>query len=132
VQRGGGGGTGGFSVDVTSNDMIKSYAAITPGNCATVPARAMYGGKRNKSRKSKKSQRNQRNQKSQRNQRNQRGGNAATVYGLQSYTAGYDLNKPVETPGGTAHYLDWTAYDKTCKGGSRRNRKSRKSRRSRN
>jgi hypothetical protein len=53
----------------------------------------------------------------------QRGGDsAATVYGLQSYSAGFDLNKPVEIPGGSAHYLDWTAYDNTCKGGARRSR----------
>jgi len=115
-QRGGGGGTGGYAVDVGSNDIGKMYSAITPGNCATVPSRAMVGG----SRKQK--------------QQQQRGGDsAATVYGLQSYSAGFDLNKPVEIPGGSAHYLDWTAYDNTCKGGARRSKKAKKAkRRSRN
>ena len=101
-QRGGGGGTGGFSMDVMNNDLGK-YSAFTPGNCATVPARAMVGGSR---------------------KHNQRGGSEA--YGLQSYTAGYDMNRPVETAGGSAHYLDWTAYDKTCKGGARKGRKGSK------
>jgi len=108
-QRGGGGGTGGYSVDVGANDIGKMYSALIPGNCATVPSRAMVGG--------------------------QRGGSEA--YGLQSYTAGYDMNRPVEIPGGSAHYLDWSAYDKTCRGGARRlqknqknQKKQRKSRRS--
>ena len=83
-------------MDVGANDIGKMYSAVTPGNCATVPASAAAAS--------------------------QRGGNAATVYGLQSYSAGYDLNKPVELPGGSAHYLDWTAYDNTCKGGARRSR----------
>jgi len=115
-QRGGGGGTGGYAVDVGSNDIGKMYSALIPGNCATVPSRAMVGG----SRKQK--------------QQQQRGGDsAATVYGLQSYSAGFDLNKPVEIPGGSAHYLDWTAYDNTCKGGARRSKKAKKAkRRSRN
>jgi hypothetical protein len=99
-QRGGGGGTGGYSVDVGANDIGKMYSALIPGNCATVPSRAMVGGS----------------------------------YGLQSYTAGYDMNRPVEIPGGSAHYLDWSAYDKTCRGGARRlqknQKKQRKSRRS--
>jgi len=113
-QRGGGGGTGGFSVDVGSNDIGKMYSAITPGNCATVPSRAMVGGRR------------------QQKQKQQRGGDsAATVYGLQSYSAGFDLNKPVEIPGGSAHYLDWTAYDNTCKGGARRSKKAKKVQRKR-
>jgi len=114
-QRGGGGGTGGYAVDVGSNDIGKMYSAITPGNCATVPSRAMVGGSRKQ-------------------QQQQRGGDsAATVYGLQSYSAGFDLNKPVEIPGGSAHYLDWTAYDNTCKGGARRSKKAKKAkRRSRN
>ena len=108
-QRGGGGGTGGFSVDVGSNDIGKMYSAVIPGNCATVPSRAMVGGRR------------------RRQQKNQRGGDsAASVYGLQSYSAGFDLNKPVEIPGGSAHYLDWTAYDNTCKGGARRSKKAKK------
>lgn len=108
-QRGGGGGTGGYTVDVGSNDIGKMYSAITPGNCATVPTRAMVGGRRQQKQK----------------QKNQRGGDsAATVYGLQSYSAGFDLNKPVEIPGGSAHYLDWTAYDNTCKGGARRSKKA--------
>jgi hypothetical protein len=100
-------------VDVGSNDIGKMYSAITPGNCATVPSRAMVGGSRK--------------------QQQQRGGDsAATVYGLQSYSAGFDLNKPVEIPGGSAHYLDWTAYDNTCKGGARRSRskKSKKAKKS--
>ena len=108
-QRGGGGGTGGYTVDVGSNDIGKMYSAITPGNCATVPTRAMVGGRRQQ----------------KQTQKNQRGGDsAATVYGLQSYSAGFDLNKPVEIPGGSAHYLDWTAYDNTCKGGARRSKKA--------
>ena len=108
-QRGGGGGTGGFSVDVGSNDIGKMYSAVIPGNCATVPSRAMVGGRRRRQQK----------------QKNQRGGDsAASVYGLQSYSAGFDLNKPVEIPGGSAHYLDWTAYDNTCKGGARRSKKA--------
>jgi hypothetical protein len=66
-----------------------------------------------------------------RKQQQQRGGDsAATVYGLQSYSAGFDLNKPVEIPGGSAHYLDWTAYDNTCKGGARRSKKSKKAKKS--
>ena len=102
-QTGGGGGTGGYSVDVGANDIGKLYSAVTPGNCATVPLRAMVGG-RKKTHK-------------------QRGGDsAASVYGLQSYSTGLDMNKPVELPNGSAHYLDWTAYDKTCRGGARRNR----------
>ena len=105
-QTGGGGGTGGLTVDVGANDIGKLYSAVIPGNCATVPVRAMVGGSR----------------------RSQRGGSEA--YGLQSYTAGYDMNRPVEAGGGSAHYMDWTAYDKTCKGGARRTRRSR-SRRSR-
>lgn len=108
-QRGGGGGTGGYTVDVGSNDIGKMYSAITPGNCATVPTRAMVGGRRQQKQK----------------QKQQRGGDsAASVYGLQSYSAGFDLNKPVEIPGGSAHYLDWTAYDNTCKGGARRSKKA--------
>jgi hypothetical protein len=60
-----------------------------------------------------------------RQQKQQRGGDsAATVYGLQSYSAGFDMNKPVELPSGSAHYLDWTAYDNTCKGGARRSKKA--------
>lgn len=105
-QTGGGGGTGGFSMDVMNNDLGK-YSAFTPGNCATVPARAMVGGSR----------KNQQKQK----QRRQRGGSEA--YGLQSYTAGYDMNRPVEAGGGSAHYMDWSVYDKTCKGGARKGRK---------
>ena len=111
-QRGGGGGTGGYTVDVGSNDIGKMYSAVIPGNCATVPSRAMVGGKRQ-------------NQKQQR-QRQRGGDSAASVYGLQSYSAGFDLNKPVEIPGGSAHYLDWTAYDNTCKGGARRSKKAKK------
>jgi len=114
-QRGGGGGTGGYTVDVGSNDIGKMYSALIPGNCATVPSRAMVGG----SRKQK--------------QQQQRGGSdsAASVYGLQSYSAGFDLNKPVEIPGGSAHYLDWTAYDNTCKGGARRSKKVKKAKKAR-
>jgi hypothetical protein len=99
-------------VDVGANDIGKMYSAVTPGNCATVPARATVGGSRR--------QKNHR--------RSQRGGSEA--YGLQSYTAGYDMNRPVEAIGGSAHYMDWSVYDKTCKGGARRSKKSR-SRRSR-
>ena len=99
-QTGGGGGTGGYSVDVGANDIGKLYSAVTPGNCATVPLRAVGGSRRS-----------------------QRGG---ATYGLQSYTAGYDMNRPVEAGGGSAHYLDWTVYDKTCKGGARRRRASRR------
>jgi hypothetical protein len=66
-----------------------------------------------------------------RKQKQQRGGDsAATVYGLQSYSAGFDMNKPVELPSGSAHYLDWTAYDNTCKGGARRSKKAKKARKS--
>jgi hypothetical protein len=66
----------------------------------------------------------------QQKEQQQRGGDsAATVYGLQSYSAGFDLNKPVEIPGGSAHYLDWTAYDNTCKGGARRSKKAKKAKR---
>ena len=104
-QRGGAGSaTGGFATGVETNDLIK-MPVYTAGNCATVPTRAMYGGSRKQ-------------------QRKQRGGDssAAAVYGLQSYTATYDMNKSVETAGGTAHYLDWTATDRTCRGGSRRQR----------
>ena len=108
-QTGGGGGTGGHSVDVMSNDLGK-YAAFTPGNCATVPARAMIGGSRRNHRRS------------------QRGGSEA--YGLHSYTAGLDMNQPVEAGGGSAHYMDWTVYDKTCKGGARKGRKGGKGRKS--
>jgi len=110
-QRGGGGGTGGYSVDVTNNDLI-GYAGFTRGDCAAVPPRAQYGGSRRKQSK-----------------RQQKGGavpSAAAVYGLQSYPTGYDMNVPVEVDKGTAHYMDWTAYDNTCKGGSRRNRKQKK------
>jgi hypothetical protein len=107
-QTGGGGGTGGFAMDVISNDLGK-YAAFTPGNCATVPARAVGGSRKQKN-----------------HRRSQRGGSEA--YGLQSYTAGFDLNRPVETAGGSAHYLDWTVYDKTCQGGARRSKKNRRSR----
>lgn len=89
-------------MNVTNNDLGK-YSAFTPGNCATVPARAMVGGSR---------------------KQNQRGGSEA--YGLQSYTAGYDMNRPVEAGGGSAHYMDWTVYDKTCKGGARKGSKSHK------
>jgi hypothetical protein len=66
-------------------------------------------------------------------QQQQRGGSdsAASVYGLQSYSAGFDLNKPVEIPGGSAHYLDWTAYDNTCKGGARRSKKVKKAKKAR-
>jgi len=101
MQRGGGGGTGGFSMDVMNNDLGK-YSAFTPGNCATVPLRAVGGSRKQKN-------------------RNQRGGSEA--YGLQSYSATYDMNRPVETAGGSAHYLDWTAGDKTCRGGARKGRK---------
>ena len=106
-QRGGAGSaTGGFSTGVETNDLIK-MPVYTAGNCATVPTRAMYGGSRK-----------------QKQQRKQRGGDssAAAVYGLQSYTATYDMNKPVELPSGSAHYMDWTATDRTCRGGSRRQR----------
>jgi len=108
-QRGGGGGTGGYSVDVGANDIGKLYSAVIPGNCATVPPRAV-GGSRKRMR--------------MQQQRNQRGGSES--YGLQSYSATYDMNRPVEIPGGTAHYLDWTASDKTCKGGARKGNKRNK------
>jgi hypothetical protein len=75
-----------------------------------VPARAMVGGSR----------------KQKQQQRRQRGG--SETYGLQSYTAGFDLNRPVEAGGGSAHYMDYTVYDKTCKGGARRSKKNRQSR----
>ena len=94
-------------MDVMNNDLIK-MASFTPGNCATVPASAAAA--------------------SQRGGSSSGSDSAATVYGLQSYSAGYDLNKPVELPGGSAHYLDWTAYDNTCKGGARRSRKQKKQR----
>jgi hypothetical protein len=87
-------------MNVSNNDLGK-YSSFTPGNCATVPARAMVGGSRK--------------------QRRQRGGSDA--YGLQSYTAGFDLNRPVEAGGGSAHYLDYTVYDKTCKGGARKSQR---------
>jgi hypothetical protein len=96
-------------MDVMNNDLIK-MASFTPGNCATVPASAAAA--------------------SQRGGSGSGSDSAATVYGLQSYSAGYDLNKPVELPGGSAHYLDWTAYDNTCKGGARRSR-SRKQKKAR-
>jgi hypothetical protein len=92
-------------MDVMNNDLGK-YSAFTPGNCATVPARAMVGGSR-------------KNQQKQQ-QKSQRGGSEA--YGLVSYTAGYDMNRPVEAGGGSAHYMDWSTFDKTCKGGARKGR----------
>jgi hypothetical protein len=61
------------------------------------------------------------------------GASNAELLGIDSYPAGYALDRPVFTP--SASYLDYTGYDRTCKGGarkSRKNRKSRKSRKSRN
>lgn len=92
MQRGGGGGTGGYTIDVTSNALGKVHDGYIVAPCP------------------------------------QRGG----ADPVSSYPVGYGFGPQgaVETPSGSAHYLDPLPYGQQCMGGGARSRRHRKGRRS--
>jgi hypothetical protein len=105
VQMGGGSGTGGYNVDVTSNAMQKMYAAITPGPCPAPPRENQIGG----------------------GPAPVPAGSAADQLGIVSYKTGYGYNDSSVVSTDSAHYLDQVAYDRTCgqTGGKRRKSRQR-------
>ena len=88
MQRGGGGGTGGYTIDVTSNALGKVHDGYIVAPCP------------------------------------QRGGGGEIV---SSYPAGFGFGPKgaVETPSGSAHYLDPLPYGQQCMGGGARSRRHR-------
>lgn len=109
MQAGGGSGTGGYTVDVTNNDMIKMYAAITPGPCPPPPRENQIGG----------------------GPAPVPAGSAADQLGIVSYKTGYGYNDSSVVSTSSAHYLDQVPYDRTCGQTGGKARKSRKVRKSR-
>jgi hypothetical protein len=103
MQAGGGGGTGGYGFDLTSNEMGKVYAATTVGACP--PARQVGGANPPAP--------------------------APSPYQVVSYPAGYGYGPAGVVSTDSAHYLDQSAYDRTCQGGGRRMRKTRRHQRRR-
>jgi hypothetical protein len=100
MQAGGGSGTGGYAVDVGSNELGKVYVDLPKGPCpVAVPQRGGAGA-----------------------------GTDADLYGISSYSAGYGFGPSGVMSTDSAHYLDWSAYDKTCQGGARRRRTVRRGR----
>ena len=119
----GGGGTGGHGFDLT--EPSKLYGAVTVGACPAQPVAtplvsqsggmAPIGGA---------------------------GSMAATGSDpspslVVSYPSGYALDKPFHSVGGSANFLDYSSYDKSCMGGGawsmkkkNKNKKRRSSRRS--
>lgn len=104
MQAGGGSGSGGYTVDVTNNDMIKMYAAITPGPCPPAPRENQIGG-------------------------GPAPGSAADQLGIVSYKTGFGYNDSSVVSTSSAHYLDQVPYDRTCGQTGGKRRKSRKSHR---
>jgi hypothetical protein len=109
-QHGGGGGTGGYAINVSSNDIGKMYSSVDAGVCPG-PVRGQMGG-----------------------------ANMMDVRAIDSYSAGYGYApaSAVEVGAGTAHYLNQLPYGRQCMGGGyrkgrrsarRHTKKSRKSRR---
>lgn len=109
MQSGGGAGTGGYNVDVTNNDMIKMYAAITPGPCPPPPRENQIGG----------------------GPAPVPAGSAADELGIVSYKTGYGYNDSSVVSTSSAHYLDQVPYDRTCGQTGGKARKARKARKSR-
>jgi hypothetical protein len=100
MQAGGGSGTGGYAVDVGSNDLGKVYADLPKGPCpVAVPQRGGAGAATD-----------------------------ADIYGISSYSAGYGFGPSGVMSTDSAHYLDPLGYDKTCQGGARKTRRARKGR----
>jgi hypothetical protein len=108
-QMGGGSGTGGYNVDVTSNAMQKMYAAIIPGACPPPPRENQIGG----------------------GPAPVPAGSAADQLGIVSYKTGFGYNESSPVSTSSAHYLDRISYDRTCgqTGGKRKSRRHRKARR---
>jgi hypothetical protein len=100
---GGGGGSGGYGFAL-DNSLGKVYPATTMGACPSAPAANPLVG----------------------------GASDAELRGINSYSAGYAMNSPVNTPSAT--YMGYTGYGRSCMGGARKSRnlrrKNRKSRRS--
>ena len=103
MQTGGGGGTGGYGFDLTSNDLGKVYAATTVGACP--PARQVGGANPSTP--------------------------TPSPYQIMSYPAGYGYGPAGVVSTDSAHYLDQSAYDRTCQGGGARKRSTRRRRQQR-
>ena len=93
-QLGGGGGTGGYSFDFGNNALGKVYAALPVGSCPATPVANQLGG-----------------------------ASDHELLGIDSYAAGYGFDSRGVVSTSSAHYLDPSGYDRTCKGGARRTRR---------
>jgi hypothetical protein len=113
-QRGGGGGTGGYSFDFGNNALGKVYASLPVGPCPPTPVATPLGTV----------------------PLYQQGGSDSyrDLAAIDSYKTGYEFGPRGVVSTSSAHYVDPIGYDRTCKGGARRNRtrKQRKQRKQRN
>jgi len=94
-QLGGGGGTGGYSFDFGNNALGKVYAALPVGPCPAAPVANQLGG-----------------------------ASDHELLGIDSYKTGYGFDSRGVVSTSSAHYLDPSGYDRTCKGGARRRKRT--------
>jgi hypothetical protein len=92
----GGGGGTGGYGFELTNDLGKVYTTLPVGHCPATPVATPLRG----------------------------GATDLELLGPISYPSGYALDRPVSTP--SAHYLDYTSYDRSCKGGYRKTKKAKK------
>lgn len=94
IQYGGGGGTGGYAINVSSNDIGKMYASVDARPCPGPERPGAQAG----------------------------GANMMDTRVVSSFPAGYGFapDSAVEVGHGTAHYLNPISYGRQCMGGGRR------------
>jgi len=100
-QRGGGGGTGGYGFQL-DNTLGKVYHSLPVGPCPATPVATPLGTV----------------------PLYQQGGSDSyrDLAAIDSYKTGYEFGPRGVVSTSSAHYVDPIGYDRTCKGGARRNR----------